>query len=332
MNLIITTACNKNCSFCFAHEHNKKAEHMSLENLQKIIKFLQESKCNYVKLLGGEPTEHPNFLQFIEILNKNHINYTLISNLLIKNLEVVACIKDAIQNDQLDSILANASELSAKTEPLFIKNYMEYVPFVEQKNKFMLSCSITLSRHKSASAELDYIKGLFTKIPVYSLRLSLDFQGENQEDTEFINNHIYGEKIKTIMSWAGSKNIPISWDCKLYPCLFSDKVFVNKQLRNLINNVRFSCQNTMPLDVFPDLHYIHCYPAAELTGKNILDFPNLEALKTDLIFRKKIINYNKNIPVACQDCVYLQENMCDSLCLGCSEIISPLSKVPHKHQ
>lgn len=330
MNLIITTTCNKNCSFCFAHEYNQMEKHMSIETLEKLIPLLQRSGYKQVKLLGGEPTQHPQFREFTETLEKNNINYTLISNLLVDNPETIATITKAIKDKKLQNILANASELSGETESVFIKNYMVFAKLVREIDEFSLSCSITLSRNKTISEETNYLSTLIKKIPIFRLRLSFDFQGGNQEDTQFINNYTYGEKIKQIMAIAGASNIPLSWDCKFYPCVFEDKLFAKKIIGEIVKTIHFNCKDSLPLDVFPDLHYIHCYPCSTLKGTNILDFPTIQAVIADLLFRKRIINYEKNIPETCRSCIFLKQNKCDSLCLGCSKINSPLAIVPAK--
>lgn len=303
---------------------------MSIENLNKLIIMLKQSNYKQVKILGGEPTQHPEFIEILQTLSANNLTYILISNLLIENETISDNLKKAIEKEQLISILANASELNGKSESVFIKNYLDFSSYVRSADKFSLSCSITLSRYKTTEDEVNYIKQLIKKIPIYRLRLSFDFQGQNQEDVHFINNHNYGEKIKQIMALAGANHIPLSWDCKFYPCVFEDQLFAKKIIGDIVKSIHFTCRESIPLDVFPDLHYIHCYPSAALSGKNILDFPNIQAAITDMLFRKRIINYEKNIPTACKECSFFKNNTCDSLCLGCSKIDSPIAVVPEK--
>jgi len=80
MNYIITQQCNKHCSYCFANSSREDNKHMDFEFYKKVI---DESKSN-IKLLGGEPTEHPDFFKFLEYgLIKNHV--TIVSNFLFKD-------------------------------------------------------------------------------------------------------------------------------------------------------------------------------------------------------------------------------------------------------
>ena len=80
MNYIITNNCNKGCPYCFAHENrvNDPNSFMSLEQFEKLI---NKSKSQ-VKLLGGEPTQHPQFKELIQLLVDKKRPFTLISNFL----------------------------------------------------------------------------------------------------------------------------------------------------------------------------------------------------------------------------------------------------------
>jgi organic radical activating enzyme len=42
---------------------------MSIEDFIYVLNFLTKSKSYEIGLLGGEPTLHPNFLDFLDILN-----------------------------------------------------------------------------------------------------------------------------------------------------------------------------------------------------------------------------------------------------------------------
>ena len=65
MNLIITDWCNRACPYCFAREKvgllgsDAPTRFLSLPDLEFYLEFLVRSGLRELKLLGGEPTLHP---------------------------------------------------------------------------------------------------------------------------------------------------------------------------------------------------------------------------------------------------------------------------------
>ena len=83
MNFIITKRCNKGCPYCFAHQsrvEDPKGE-MTLDQFNKLI---DDYQCEHIKLLGGEPTCHPQFKDILESVLQKGKSVTLISNFLFK--------------------------------------------------------------------------------------------------------------------------------------------------------------------------------------------------------------------------------------------------------
>ena len=71
-NISITERCNLACPYCFANEFvNKSYREISEENLRIALEFLLTSKNENINvgIIGGEPTLHPEFSNFINILN-----------------------------------------------------------------------------------------------------------------------------------------------------------------------------------------------------------------------------------------------------------------------
>ena len=77
VNIFLTDQCNRRCPFCYLNNwvtnDEKTAHHMTLKDLRTLIRWLKKSKINKVKLAGGEPMLHPNLIDFVKELMKNHI-------------------------------------------------------------------------------------------------------------------------------------------------------------------------------------------------------------------------------------------------------------------
>lgn len=62
----ITNYCDMACTHCFTNA-TPQGGHMTLETFEKTLKFLQTYDPHFILLSGGEPTDHPNFLEFAEM-------------------------------------------------------------------------------------------------------------------------------------------------------------------------------------------------------------------------------------------------------------------------
>lgn len=317
MNLIITTACNKHCSFCFATDHNQIVKEMSLSDFSELVVRATQEKILF-KLLGGEPTMHRNFIEFINKAVSLNAKFSIISNIMYQDPQIHQAIQDAIVNGSCESVLANMSELQGHAYyNFFHANYISLLALERNASGFALRGSLTLNRHKTVQEEVDYVSWLLDTYTIMRLRVSLDFQGSCGEDTYFINNKLYGEKILAISDMCLKYRVPIDWDCKIYPCMFESPEYLHFRVEPFVNRLNYICDDAMPFDVFPDMTYCHCYPANYFQGQNLLSYPSLRHAIREMSFRKKIVKYNENPPEVCQKCDYFLDKRCDSLCFGC---------------
>ena len=66
-NLLLTERCVRSCPYCFAQSQMVVADGpplLSWENLIYVADFLEAANHSHISLLGGEPTLHPQFLDF----------------------------------------------------------------------------------------------------------------------------------------------------------------------------------------------------------------------------------------------------------------------------
>lgn len=70
-NIAIVNYCNLKCPYCFAddmiHQKNKA---MTIEDYQRVLEFISRTPKNYVGIIGGEPTLHPDFIEILKETNK----------------------------------------------------------------------------------------------------------------------------------------------------------------------------------------------------------------------------------------------------------------------
>jgi MoaA/NifB/PqqE/SkfB family radical SAM enzyme len=75
----ITTRCDFDCKHCFKCKF-KENKDIDLKLLQKIISFAKEYKCRAISLTGGEPLLHQNIEKIFEIIIRNNLPLSFLSN------------------------------------------------------------------------------------------------------------------------------------------------------------------------------------------------------------------------------------------------------------
>ena len=77
MDISITNWCDKGCVFCYKSS-TKRGKHMSLEDYKNVIDQAAEMGTFQVALGGGNPNQHPDFVEILEYTASNGIvpNYT----------------------------------------------------------------------------------------------------------------------------------------------------------------------------------------------------------------------------------------------------------------
>lgn len=79
MLIQITNHCTMNCPHCMQNS-SENGQHMSEEVFRKTLEFGMWSGAWLYNISGGEPTEHPDFVHFIEILSAHLENIQLLTS------------------------------------------------------------------------------------------------------------------------------------------------------------------------------------------------------------------------------------------------------------
>jgi organic radical activating enzyme len=330
MNLAINGTCAKGCSFCFTKEDARLKHTLGEMSIEKVGELLDHFDLKMDKeeitILGGEPTQHSNFIGIVDYIISRGFKINLVSNLLFsqKTLDYI------VQNIRhIRWILPNGAELNEKNRMvIFKKNYLSiysaYANIGGFDNNARMFIAITMSSDWKTRNMYEYVKWLYQELngKINSFRLGLDLTG-----TYLINNKEMGEEITKILKFGLYNNIKIVSDCQVPPCLWEGET-KNTVLQNSMNFATFKVEGYdticgfMPLDIFPDGSSIHCYPlqdkvkidnVLEITGKNgIFDLRD----KFDELYTSNHKNYT--IPQDCLDCVFYKTE-CNGICGGCLE-------------
>lgn len=79
MILLITHKCSMECTHCCLNSQ-KDGKHMTKEVFLKALDFYDRFLYKIMIVSGGEPTEHPNFEEYMDIILKRGYNLIILSN------------------------------------------------------------------------------------------------------------------------------------------------------------------------------------------------------------------------------------------------------------
>lgn len=78
MSVVLTHQCNKNCPFCI--DYKKDNCFISIDNFKNALEVAAQAKIEHILLTGGEPTLHPEILEFARMINEFRFTSILTTN------------------------------------------------------------------------------------------------------------------------------------------------------------------------------------------------------------------------------------------------------------
>jgi len=316
MNFIITPKCNKNCSFCFARKWRESCKQdMSWDTFKTLVE-----KTEIVKLLGGEPTLHPNFIDFVQYAIKKKKIITIVTNLLINNDKIIDFLVRTVQKYPIGFLL-NGSELYGKRLELFSKNYNAiYKTAYRVDNEMNMRLGVTIPKgaENDIPKYIDYLKSLTDKlINIDTLRLSLTFPGEDKlkGDYYFLNNKKLGNLFLAVTQFAVQNGIKPTIDCIIFPCMFSNKEEFKYMIKFNTKVLTMCGNSSMPLDVFPNGKAVYGFPLRKVAEIDTSEYDNVKQMIKALVSKYQIVNSIAETPEACKKCNFYHK-ICEGPCLG----------------
>jgi len=311
-NILLTEKCVRSCPYCFAKEYLKdsKENMLSWESLIYITDLFEASREKHLSLLGGEPTLHPDFVDFILYLNQRKFNVNVFTSGIMadKKLEI-----------------AEEFLLKIPVEDLsFVCNYNHPDSSTANETKQINEFFKVFSKHTSLSFNL-YQKDfdfsfLVDAINKYELRrhirlgLAQPIPGQKNECLTLNEVRGVAENLRNQLELLEQNRITIGFDCGMPLCIFSNED-IGRLFKLNQGRVVFSCGPA--IDIGPDMQVWACFPLSNYEKKSLYDFDNVDEIKKYFFDQHCDLRKEKNgIFEECQTCIYLKENLCNGGCLA----------------
>lgn len=280
MNIMVNNYCNLRCSYCFAStEMYEKAEkqNMKEKDFFKVLTYLKKNGIREVRIIGGEPTIHPKFIDFLKIITRDHWfeSIFIFSNCTF-SMEVLYEIMLASKKKKV-VVLPNYNEKE------FLGKRGERV---EKNLESLVKCGIVktlginiYSEKFDYSYALDKAKKLGIKQIRWSITTPNYKLSENFEVKEYFRG--FYSVLKGFLKECSEKGIYAMLDCNtIPPCVFTEeeKIELLSYKADLFD--RTDCN--VILDINPQLEIFRCFGMSEGYHEKLRSKKTLEEVTKDM--------------------------------------------------
>lgn len=283
IELIMTNACNLNCTYCFAHggSYHKKIRKISKEVLNEIINLINNNDVQEIVFFGGEPTLAEEEIDyFCRLLNMNNLTPQLkmVTNLYEVSEKLIKLIKknNIILTVSIDGPeeINNINRIARDNGNVFesVSNNIKILNSYGVKIDTIEATITKQHKEKGYTKEFikEYIKDNFNVRNVY---VEEDVNGEEymsqlkkEQNTYdgFENKNLEWEEKHLLLSYfskkernygfcgAGKRSICVDTQGNIYPCHFymleGEKYFLGNILKSKINKFELIDENRNKLN------------------------------------------------------------------------------------
>jgi len=301
-NLVLTTACNRKCVYCFAGRSAPSGE-MRLDAAQEMLDWLAASGRSEIRLLGGEPTLHAKFPAVLRAAFERGFQVLVFSNGLMPADSLAAIMAAPAERCRVMLNLnigdADSAGLRAQVSQtaatlgnrafVGVNIYRPGLPLME-------------------AVEFGRKHGLQKVIRVGLAHPRLDRQNLWLHPRDY---HCVGDELEVFQRRIQPEGYSLSFDCGFVPCIFS-----NDFLRRVgMSSAEMGCRCGPIPDILPDLTAIHCFPLGELDQIPVSGVGTVTQVN-DLLKQRTRVFRGIGVFRECRRCPLLESGQCNGGCVA----------------
>jgi sulfatase maturation enzyme AslB (radical SAM superfamily) len=305
-NLMLTHRCTLQCDYCFAvvlsRDTSITDSDVSLDTFQSYIDFLDHAGLVEARLLGGEPTLHPEFALFVAFARSRGKKLVVFSNGLIPESALQALLKVPSSECAVLVNLASGDALPG------VRRQQENV-LTRLGQRACPGYTISRVNHPDLIRLLDVIDRTGCR---RSLRLAL--AQPSSGESVFVHPKQYSQispHICALAVEAGRRQVQVEFDCGFVRCMFS----VEELSLLRANHVSVNWHCSPVWDIAPDASGFPCFAlAGELRIPDSLD-RNLKELQINFDSAFSVLRVAGVFP-ECSTCELRVIEGCSGGCLA----------------
>jgi MoaA/NifB/PqqE/SkfB family radical SAM enzyme len=316
-NLAISTVCNQDCAYCFTVDHfqdHREAGSISgpgmeerflpMDAFQERLVFLKRSGIKEVRLLGGEPTLHPQFVELVKRAVAAGMGVVVFTNGLMP-AHVMACL-EALSPEQC-TVMVNVNEPEVTGEDGAHRQRRDAMRALGER-------ALPGFNICQPDFRIDFLLALIAETGCKRvIRLGLAqpcLSGSNQ----YIHPNQYRAialKIVDFARAAAERGVALDFDCGFVRCMFSDGDL--SALRATGASVAWRCNPILDVDI--QGYVIHCYPLSRLARLPLASGRDAAAFRHAFEERGRVYR-QAGVFKECSTCPFKAMGECPGGCLA----------------
>ena len=306
-NILLTSLCNRSCPYCFAETEMAAAasRFMTWENLIYIADFLEGSHHRSVSLLGGEPTVHRYFVDFVLYLLERNFTVTVFTNGMLSAARLAQC-------------KTHLSEVPAERLH-FVCNLNDpaQTPTTDKETRRVHNFLSVMGPWTSAGFNIyrtDFnLEFLFEHINRFGLKrhlrlgLAQPIPGQRNAFVRPADIRAVVQRLYSYRDRFDLFRVKPGLDCGFPICQFTDEEL--GWLHRTGGDALFGCGPAF--DISPDMSVYYCFPLSNYRRKSLFEFDSVEQI--DAHFRETRDPIKAETPgifIACDGCRHQEDGLC----------------------
>lgn len=282
-NIIFTSKCNLQCQYCFADKIKTDNLDINKEQLEKILNWLSKSyaKNSYpIGIIGGEPTLHFNFIEYINMVETFCNNYNTFCAIYTNGLKN-NYIKYLTENTVILININNTNQNKKLFETLDIINNKKWF----QKNNNFKIKKVTLGCNLyPEEKEYKFFWDIIDKYKIKQIRMAVTSPSLKYRNDIKNYYNIMLPIYKQFCLQAYLRQVKITPDCAQIPKQYLNNIYIPQ-----VFDVPIQEPCIPVIDINKDLQALRCFGSNKKV--NCLDFKNYDELYNYFIKQDKINNY-----------------------------------------
>lgn len=302
-NLAISAVCNQDCPYCFTGDHLRGAgpRFLSLGAFEERLDFLDRSDIDQARLMGGEPTLHPQFPELVARARSRGKSILVFTNGLMPE-PALAC---------LEALSVEACRVLVNVNQPEDEACLDRQRATLQRLGQRALLGFNIYR---ADFQPDFLLSLIAETgcrPIIRLGLAHPcLSGENRH--LFPHQYVFiGRKVVRFAQEAAEIGGRVEFDCGFVRCMFSDVDL--RALEALDADVGWRCNPILDVDV--EGRVIHCYPLSRFVSLPLTPETDAAGLREEFAERARPYRQTGIFP-ECATCTLRGTEGCSGGCLA----------------
>ena len=312
-SIVLLNKCNLNCSYCFSNElYSSETESFNVENFIKAVNFIKTQKNERIAIVGGEPTIHPQFEKFMNILKED---IDILSSIIFTNGIELDKYIEILKHPKFQLLINCNSHKNISNLYNKLVNNIKILKLSPKKDEHYTLGINLYSPDMDYSFIFDLLKLTNQHILRFSIATSNDKKEKNNNVIEYYKQFI-PILIKFYHDCLKNEIVPYL-DCSGFPfCIFTKELkkaiddILNLQKRLKYNFHILGCTCKVKVDILSNLTAIRsiCFPYYNPVPIN--KFNNLSELKDFLYRDVDSIIQKLYVDERCKSCMYKKQKLC----------------------